>query len=109
MTILSTEDKAKRWLEGELKRLDIKHAEAEIHVEQEFDGLKRLLQLGFSDSYCYHSHYKGGLFTIGLSGPRATDKQVAAAHKLLRKFPYKYDYRSSGNAFKGRLLKKDVE
>lgn len=109
MTILSTEDKAKKWLKEKFEKLDSKRVQAILHVDREYDGAKRLLQLGFSGSYCYHDHYEGGLFSISLIGKRVTDKQLADAHKLLRKFPYKYDYHNSGHAFKGRLLKKDTE
>lgn len=109
MTILSIEDKAKKWLKEKLEAVDQAHLEASAHVEREYDGAKRLLNLGFDGRYCYMSHYVGGLFAIAYMNDRPADKQLAAVNKLLRKFPYKYSY-AGDNAqyFKGRLVKDKV-
>jgi hypothetical protein len=101
---LTVEATAALWLEEKKLKAAEKCVAAKWHAEKEYDGAKRLLDLGF-DHFIYMDHDVGGFFLVYTTYPsydaRLSDKDLAAGLKALKKFPYSFEFGGT------KVMKKD--
>lgn len=93
--MLTTEDKAKKFVDKELEFAEIQYQREKAELEIKIKSLRIVIPLGFNSVYV-HAGYGGheGYVSIDStsSSDRISDKELREVQKALRKFPYSYRY-----------------
>lgn len=92
--MLTTEDKAKKFVEQQLEIAERNHERKKAELEIEIKSLRILIPLGFN-FVCVHGGYgrsEGYVSINSTTSDRVSDKELRAVQKALRKFPYSYRY-----------------